>query len=357
VAFVYRSRPETPAAYLVAHNTLGRRGELAIPLSSAGGKSERPLAIKEVSPTSQGARYISPDDSKCVTIDRSSDTASSSLVFQVAQFITLPGKDDSSYMIAAGDALSQSIVEKSHRVEHTSADNAAKQNKDVDEYLNNASSSTLDPSRTLEEAATLATHPTPQLSELPELIADDGESIESGSESPISGPIKPVSFLSWLKRFFVGFWSWLFGPFGSKKAGQGGDDKPGSGTVTPNERTHLLSVSYCSLEEVKLMSSHPRHLLLLPLLLLAHSGPPRLERSRQNSPRSNTPSRLDLRNRPLLQPSITRPPTSHTKHYSHSPKPLSDSFSHPTLTPQTLFRSNTRVEQLPPGLKRQSLRV
>jgi hypothetical protein len=165
------------------------------------------------------------------------------LVFQVAEFIALPGKD-SSYMIAAEGALTQSVAKKHQAVEHTLTDNAAKQNEDVDEYLNNASSSTLDPSRTLEEAATLATHPTPQLSELPELIADDGESIESGPESPISRPIKPVSFLSWLKRFFDGFWSWLFGPFGSQKsAEQGGDDKPGSGTVTPNERTHLLSVS------------------------------------------------------------------------------------------------------------------
>jgi hypothetical protein len=237
VAFLYRSEPKSPAVYLVAHNTLGRKGELAIPFSSIGGKTEGPLAIKEVSSTSQDARYISLEDSKHFTIDRSSDTASSSLVFQVAQFITLPGKD-SSYMIAAENALSQSIAEKTRPVEHTSTDNAAKQNQDVDEYLNNASSSTL------EEAATLATHPTPQLSELPELVADDGESIESGPESPIFRPIKPVSFLSWLKRFFVGFWSWLFGPFGSKKsAGPGGDDKPGSGTVTPNERTHLLSVS------------------------------------------------------------------------------------------------------------------
>ena len=233
VAFVYRSEPDSPTAYLAAHNTLGRKGELAIPLSSLGGKSERPLAIKEVSPTPQGARYISTEDLKH---DRSSDTTSFSLVFQVAHFITLPGKD-SSFLIAAENALSQSIAEKT-RPEHPSTDNAAKQNQDVDEYLNNAFSSTL------EEAATLATHPTPQLSELPELIADDGESIESGSESPISRPIKPVSFLSWLKRFFVGFWSWLFGPFGSKKSvGQGGDDKPGSGTITPNERTHLLSVS------------------------------------------------------------------------------------------------------------------
>jgi hypothetical protein len=243
VAFVYRSEPDSPAAYLVAHNTLGRKGELAIPWSSIVGKPERPLAIKEVSPTSQGARYISAEELKHVTVDRSSDTASSSLVFQIAQFITLPGKD-SSYMIAAEGALSQSIAEKTQPVQDTSTDNAVKQNQDVDEYLNNASSSTLDPSSTLEEAAALATHPTPQLSELPELIADDGESIESGSESPISRPIKPVSFLSWLKRFFVGFWSWLFGPFGSKKSvGQGGDDKPGSGTITPNERTHLLSVS------------------------------------------------------------------------------------------------------------------
>jgi hypothetical protein len=237
VAFVYRSEPDSPPAYLVAYNTLVRKGELAIPLSSIGGKPERPLAFKEVSPTLQGARYISSEDCQHLAIDRSSDTASSSLVFQVAHFITLPGKD-SSFLIAAENPLSQSIAEKTRPVEHTSTDNAAKQNEDVDEYLNNASSSTL------EEAATLATHPTPQLSELPELIADDGESIESGPESPISRPIKPVSFLSWLKRFFVGFWSWLFGPFGSNKsAGQGGDEKPGSGTVTPNERTHLLSVS------------------------------------------------------------------------------------------------------------------
>jgi hypothetical protein len=243
VAFMYRSMDDSPTAYLVAHNTAGRKGELAIPWSSIGGKPETPLAIKEVSSTSQGARYISPDDSNCIAIDRSSDTASSSLVFQVAQFITLPGKD-SSYMIAAEGALSQSIAEKTRPVQDTSTDNAVKQNQDVDEYLNNASSSTLDPSSTLEEAATLATHPTPQLSELPELIADDGESIESGPESPISRPIKPVSFLSWLKRFFVGFWSWLFGPSGlNKSVGQGGDDKPGSGTITPNERTHLLSVS------------------------------------------------------------------------------------------------------------------
>jgi hypothetical protein len=248
VAFVYRSEPDSPAAFLVAHNTLGLKGELAIPLSSLGGKTEGPLAIKEVSPTSQGARYIAPEDSKYIAIDRSSDTTSSSLVFQIAQFITLSGKD-SSYMIAAESALSQSIAEKHQAVEHTSTDNTAKQNEDVDEYLNNASSSTLDPSSTLEEAATLATHPTPQLSELPELIADDGESIESGPESPISRPIKPVSFLSWLKRFFVGFWSWLFGPFGKKTAGQGGDDKPGSGTVTPNERTRLLSVSLPTLWE------------------------------------------------------------------------------------------------------------
>jgi len=329
---------------------------LAIPLSSIGGKPERPLAIKEVSPTSQGTRYISPEDSQHIDIDQSSDTTSSSLVFQITQFITLPGKD-SSYMIAAEGALSQSIAEKTRPVENTSADNAAKQNHDVDEYLNNASSSTLDPSSTLEEAATLATHPTPQLSELPELIADDGESIESGSESPISRPIKPVSFLSWLKRFFVGFWSWLFGPSGSKKsAGQGGDDKPGSGTVTPNERTHLLSVSLSSLV-IELMNSHLRYLLLLPPQLLAHSVLPRLGRSRRNLPRSNTPSRLDLRNRPLLQLSITRLPKSHTKHYSHSPKPLSDSFSHPTLTPLTPFRSNTREEQLPLGPRSQSLRV
>jgi hypothetical protein len=208
-------------------------------LSSLG---ECPLGIKEVSTTSQGALFVSPEDSKHLAIDRSSNTTSSALVFEIAQFVTLPGKD-SSYMIAAENALSQSIAEKSQQPErHTSTDNTAKQNQDVDEYLNNASSSTL------EEAATLATHATPQLSELPELIADDGESIESGSESPISRPIKPVSFLSWLKRFFVGFWSWLFGPSGSKKlTGQGGDDKPGSGTVTPNERTHLLSVSLSAL--------------------------------------------------------------------------------------------------------------
>jgi hypothetical protein len=199
VAFVYRSDPDSPAAYLVAHNTLGRKTELAIPLSSIGGKSDSPLAIKEVSPTSQGARYISPDDSECVAIDRSSETASSSLVFQVARFITLPGKI-SSYMIAAENALSQSIAEQASKpVEHTSADNTAKQNQDVDEYLNNASSSTL------EEAATLATHPTPQLSELPELIADDGESIESGPESPCIIPILAQAILCWILVLVV--WS------------------------------------------------------------------------------------------------------------------------------------------------------
>jgi hypothetical protein len=105
------------------------------------------------------------------------------------------------------------------------------------------------------------------------------------------------------------------------------------------------------------MNSHPRHLLLLPLLLLAHSVRPRLERSRQNSPRSNTPSRLDLRNNRLLQLSITRQPKSHTKHYSHSPKRLSDSFSLPTLTPPTLFRLNTREKQLRLGLKPPFLRM
>ena len=248
-------------------------------------------------------------------------------------------------MIAAYNALSQSIAEKAHQPEeHTSTDNTIKQNQDVDEYLNSASSSTLG------EAATLTTHPTPQLSELPELIADDGESIESGSESPISRPIEPVSFLSWLKRFFVGFWSWLFGPFGKKPAGQDGDDKPGSGTVTPNERTHLLSVSLFDLI-VELMNSHPRHLLLLPPPLLALSVRPRLERSRQSSPRSFTPSRLDLPNIPLRQLSKITKPTSHTKHYLHSPNLLCDSSSLPIPTPQTPFRSNTSEEELRPGLK------
>jgi len=238
VAFVYRTKDDSPTAYLIAHNTLGRKGDLAIPLSSLGGEVKAPLAIKVVSTTPSGSRFISAEDSQHIALDRSSSTTSSAQVYEIAQFITLPGKD-SSHLIAAENALSQSIPERSNVLaEHTSTENTVKQNQDVDEYLKNASSSTL------EEAATLATHPTPQLSELPELIADDGISIDSGSESSISRPIKPVSFFSWLKRFFVGFWSWLFGPFGSKKsAGQSGDDKSGSGTVTPNERTHLLSVS------------------------------------------------------------------------------------------------------------------
>lgn len=237
MAFVYRTKDDSPTAYLIAHNTLGRKGELAIPLSSLAGEGKVPLAIKEVSPTPSGSRFISAEDSQHIALDRSSSTTSSAQVFEIAQFITLPGKD-SSYLIAAENALTQSIAENHHAVDRDSTDNTVKQNQDVDDFLNNASSSTL------EEAATLATHPTPQLSELPELIADDGESIDSGSESSISGPIKPVSFFSWLKRFFVGFWSWLFGPFGSKKSdGQSGDDTSGSGTITPNERTHLLSVS------------------------------------------------------------------------------------------------------------------
>jgi len=99
------------------------------------------------------------------------------------------------------------------------------------------------------------------------------------------------------------------------------------------------------------MNSHPRHLLLPHPLLLVHSVPPRLARSRQNSPRSFTPNRLDLPSIPLLQLSKITRPMSHTKHYSHSPNLLSDSSSLPTPTPRTPFRSNTSEDQLPPGLK------
>jgi hypothetical protein len=244
VAFVYRPKEDSPSQYLVAHNTLNKAGGLAIPLSTIRSDGKSPVAVKDVSAKCQGARYLSEDDTH-ITIDRSSDTTSSVLVVEIAQLVTLPGKDDSSsIMIAASNATSQAIAEKAHQIEEhaPAAENIIKQNQDVDNYLANASVGT----GTLEEAAKLTDHPTPSISELPELVADDGDSIDSGSgaESPISQPIKPASFLSWLKRFFVGFWSWLFAPFGLGRVGDNADeDQAGSGTITPNERTHLLSVS------------------------------------------------------------------------------------------------------------------
>lgn len=240
VAFIYRSKPDTPTSYLVVHSTSRREEQLATSFSELRGDSEVALAIKEVYPDSRGARYI-PLDCKQITLDPSSDATSSVVVFEIAQFVTLPG-NDSSYLIAAESALSHSISEKAAKSEEgsTASENTVKQNQDVDAFLNNSNST----SNTLEEAARLAESTTPDNLEVPDLVADDGDSIESGSESPISRPIKPVSFLSWLKRFFVGFWSWLFAPFGLKRlAVQAGDAKPESGTITPNERTHLLSVS------------------------------------------------------------------------------------------------------------------
>jgi hypothetical protein len=99
------------------------------------------------------------------------------------------------------------------------------------------------------------------------------------------------------------------------------------------------------------MNSHPRHPLLLLPPRLAHSVLPRLEKSRQNSPRSYTPNRLELPNKPSRQLSKIMTLLFHTKHYSHSPKVLSDSFSLLTPTPQRLFRSSTSEEHLPPGSK------
>lgn len=241
VAFAFKPKTDSPVTYLVAHNALTAQQEFVTSLAAIGHELNAPLAIMEVSPNSQGARLVPSEGYEQIKLDRPSDPTSSVVVYQIAEFVTLPGKK-STYMIAGDRPLTQSMVEQAvesvGRISTT--DNIARQNQDVDEYLINATSTTL------EESANLAEHPTPELSEIPELISDDGDSIQSGSESPTSRPIKPISFLSWLKRFFVGFWSWLFAPFGLKTLGaqKTDEDQAGSGTVTPNERTHLLNVSY-----------------------------------------------------------------------------------------------------------------
>ena len=240
VAFAFKPKTDSPVAYLIAHSTLKVQQEFVTSLSTLGLESKVPLAIMEVSPNSQGARFVPSEGSEQIKLDRSSDTTLSYVVYQIAGFVALPGKK-STYMIAGDRPLIQSMVEQAAEPDDriSTTDNIARQNQDVDEYLINATSSTL------EESANLAEHPTPELSEIPELISDDGDSIQSGFELPVSRTLKPVSFLSWLKRFFVGFWSWLFAPFGLKRLGaqKTDGDHARSGTVTPNEKTHLLSVS------------------------------------------------------------------------------------------------------------------
>jgi hypothetical protein len=236
VAFYYQ--PHDSSAYLIVHNTVQQSVDLVLDGLTNDLGEKVMIAIKELSANAKGYRSVPVEGLTKVTFDRPSDDTRNVLVFDIAHFNMFPAKGHF-FPLAGHRAVSQILVSdtiKSSQIEqtilmepapinHADIEPSAPDDKHIPEYQESAGQG---------------------ISEVPDLISDDGDSIGSGSESPAPQTDKQPSFLSWFKRFFVGFWSWLFGQSSSKDTDVQGtkddDDIPGSGTVTPNERTHLLSV-------------------------------------------------------------------------------------------------------------------
>jgi hypothetical protein len=235
VAFYYQ--PHDSSAYLIVHTTAQQSIDLVADCLRNDLGEKVMIAIKELSANAKGYRSVPVEGLTKVTFDRLANDTRSVLVYDIAHFNMLPGKGHF-FPLAGHGAVSQILVPdtiKSSQIEQTILMEPAP--------VSHAEVPASGPDDNVSEYH----EPAGQgISEVPDLISDDGDSAESGSESPTPQSDKSPSFLSWFKQFFVGFWSWLFGQSSSKDIdGQGtknDDDNPGSGTVTPNERTHLLSV-------------------------------------------------------------------------------------------------------------------
>ena len=232
VGFYYR--PHGCSAHMIVHSTTHQSVKLVAEYLKNDIGEKVPIAIKELcSAAPKGYRMVKVHGLTEVTFERPADDSRNVFVFDIHQFNMLPGKGDF-FPIAGKNALSQILVP----YEMLRSD-------EIEPYL-------LFATAPAEVGAETDGSAGQGISEIPDLISDDGDSIQSGqsgqsgSDSPASRTTKQPSFLSWFKRFFVGFWSWLFGPSVIKRVGgaKDDDDIPASGTVTPNERTHLLSVCH-----------------------------------------------------------------------------------------------------------------
>jgi hypothetical protein len=240
-------RPESHSAVgptrMIIHNTLKKTQVFACPSIPSEG-TNKAVAIREVSADRKEGYTFLPADGLGKTAMKHFNNSDAVLVFDVAHFVAMPCKDTSTFQIAGINAINQAIVPNSHqRMRRMSAATLGIQLPEhVNQYLDSLEAAD-DAEDEEAEAAMLATKADSRRDsdDVPELVTDDSSSSHTGSDHHVEEDMEVPSLATWLKRLFVGIWSWLFGSksFGEDKAK---DDQPASGTVTPNERTRLLSV-------------------------------------------------------------------------------------------------------------------
>lgn len=156
-----------------------------------------------------------------------------SAVVEFSQSIKYPNEEGAEFWICAPDAKSQKLQYRSVKPAREPVPQALS--------VHGASEMTK-PDQIVD--VQVDSQPAPSVHDVPDLITDDGDSIKS-NETTLSCEQEPNALLDWMKRFFLSFWSWLFGSPQRTATSDSRDENavPASGTVTPNERTHLLSVS------------------------------------------------------------------------------------------------------------------
>jgi hypothetical protein len=155
-------------------------------------------------------------------------------VVQMTQSTNYPNEEGAEFWICAPDAKSQNLQYRSIKPAEDTV---------VEAPIGNSNDSSDVP--TSDPLAEVETESAPGIHDIPDLVADDGDSVKS-SDSTVSRAPEPTTLIAWMKRFLLSFWSWFFGSAKSIPSGGTREDnaEPASGTVTPNERTHLLSVSH-----------------------------------------------------------------------------------------------------------------
>jgi hypothetical protein len=229
--FLYCPKSRPDSAFLVVHAPVLEHDQTFKPTLPAL-KGDAPLVLRingSGKPTS-----IDQDSASDFTLCLPAGTIST--VIEISQSINYPNEEGADFWICAPDAKSQKVEYKVIQEDKAGVTDAKANSQPED------SSDAGDQ----EPIAHVDQGPAPSIHDVPELVADDGDSIKS-SDSTVGRTSDTATLLSWMKRFFLSFWSWFFGPSVSRSStsgrGQNDNAEPASGTVTPNERTHLLAVS------------------------------------------------------------------------------------------------------------------